>query len=201
MDAVALVVRWILVRRAAIAELVVVAAALCALVLALTRWDDRALPWPVTDVPPCDGFDFPVGPPDAIGYYDAQPFGRNDHLGNDWNGNGGGNTDLGDPVFAAASGVVIEAIDIGGDWGNVVRIVHACGVESVYAHLDLVNVVRGATVMRGQLIGTIGTAHGTYPAHLHFELRDRPLPLGGGYDDDTTGYLDPTAFIRAHRPR
>ncbi|MEO8704421.1 MAG: M23 family metallopeptidase [Kofleriaceae bacterium] len=162
-------------------------------------WDDQAKPWPDSQAP-CGGFDFPVGAPDAAGYYDAQPFGENDHLGNDWNGKRGGNTDLGDPVYATADGVVIEAIDIGGGWGNVVRIVHPCRVESLYAHLDAIEVTLGATVRRGARIGTIGTAHGTYPAHLHFELRDRPLPLGGGYDSDQTGYLDPTAYIRAHRP-
>ena len=30
---------------------------------------------PCHGLPPADGFDFPVGPPDAAGYYDAQPFG------------------------------------------------------------------------------------------------------------------------------
>lgn len=155
------------------------------------------------DAPACDGFDFPVGPPDAVGYYDAQPFGRNDHLGNDWNGNGGGDSDLGDPVYAVAAGIVLEAIDHAGGWGNVVRIAHACGesgwVESLYAHLDGIEVTPGATVTRGQRIGTIGTAHGQYLAHLHFELRDRLLPLGGGYSAERTGYLDPTAYIRTHR--
>ena len=29
------------------------------------------------DAPNADGFDFPVGPPDARGWYDAQPFGKN----------------------------------------------------------------------------------------------------------------------------
>ena len=43
-------------------------------------------------IPVSDGFDFPVGPPDAKGYYDAQSFGKNRHLGSDWNGVGGGNT-------------------------------------------------------------------------------------------------------------
>ncbi len=28
-----------------------------------------------------DGFDYPVGPPNAVGYYDAQPFTKNKHLG------------------------------------------------------------------------------------------------------------------------
>ena len=62
----------------------------------------------------CSGFDFPVGPPDASGYYDAQPFGINDHLGSDWNGDGGGDTDLGDPVHAIAAGVISEATNHGG---------------------------------------------------------------------------------------
>jgi murein DD-endopeptidase MepM/ murein hydrolase activator NlpD len=176
-----------------------VAALTVAAVLYWRHWDDHAPAWPTAGLPACDGFDFPVGAPDAVGYHDAQPFRENEHLGNDWNGNGGGDTDLGDPVHAVAAGIVVEARDIGGDWGNVVRIVHACGVESLYAHLDRIDTRAGATVQRGQHVGTIGTADGTYPAHLHFEIRDRPMPLGGGYGDDATGYLDPTAYIRAHR--
>lgn len=150
----------------------------------------------------CDGFDFPVGAPDGAGYYDAQPFGDNDHLGNDWNGNGGGDSDLGDPVYAVSSGTVTEATDHAGGWGNIVRLTHTCGVpvESLYAHLDTIEVAAGTTVVRGQRLGTIGTAGGQYRAHLHFELRDRFLPLGGGYDADRTGYLDATAYIQSHRP-
>lgn len=154
-------------------------------------------PQPVT--PACEGYDFPVGPPDATGYYDAQPFGVNDHLGNDWNGNGGLDTDLGDPVHAVSAGFVVEATDHGGGWGNVVRIIHACGIESLYAHLDTIDIRPGTRVTRGQRIGTIGTAGGQYLAHLHFELRDRLLPLGEGYARERDGYLDPTAYIRSHR--
>jgi murein DD-endopeptidase MepM/ murein hydrolase activator NlpD len=147
------------------------------------------------------GFDFPVGPPDGTGYYDAQPFGRNDHLGNDWNGLRGGDTDLGFPVFAVADGIVLDASDHGGGWGNVVRITHTCGetVESLSAHLDRMYVVTGVRVQRGQMIGTIGTANGQYRAHLHFELRDRPLPIGDGYSTDRRGFLDPAEYIRRHR--
>ncbi len=32
-----------------------------------------------------NAFDYPVGKPDAVGYYNAQPFGKNHHLGDDWN--------------------------------------------------------------------------------------------------------------------
>jgi murein DD-endopeptidase MepM/ murein hydrolase activator NlpD len=155
----------------------------------------------------CVGFDFPVGPPDAVGYYNAQPFGDNDHLGDDWNGIGGGNSDLGDPVASIADGIVTDATDHGGDWGKVVRVAHFYGdrpgsqVESLYAHLDTIEVALGDHVARGQRLGTIGTAGGAYLAHLHLELRDRPgLPLGPGYGQGLLGYLDPTQFIRQHRP-
>lgn len=186
---------------------VAVAVALCAALLAAWRVIPVAAPasadlasWQ------CGRFDFPVGAPDGHGYYDAQPFGENHHLGNDWNGNGGGDSDLGDPVYAISAGVVSVASDHGGGWGNVVRVAHSCGaasmqeLESLYAHLDTIEVSAGQHVHRGQRIGTIGTAGGQYKAHLHLELRAQPgLPLGGGYSDDTSGYLDPKAFILRHR--
>ncbi|MCB9691547.1 MAG: M23 family metallopeptidase [Alphaproteobacteria bacterium] len=160
------------------------------------------------DPPLADGFDFPVGAPHAHGYYDAQSFGENYHLGEDWNGNGGGSTDLGDPVHSVATGVVSFAGDLGGGWGNVVRVVHAYDdagrvrkVESFYAHLDRVHVREGQLLARGEVLGTIGDADGAYIAHLHFEMRDRVgLPHGPGYSDRVTGWLSPSEFIRRHRP-
>ena len=72
-------------------------------------------------------------------------------------------------------------------------------VESLYAHLDAIEVVVGARLGRGQRLGTIGTAGGHYGPHLHFELRTQAgLPLGGGYGEPL-GQVDPSAFIRAHR--
>lgn len=158
--------------------------------------------------PAVDGFDFPVGAPDAKGYYDAQPFGENNHTGSDWNGVRGGNSDFGDPVYSTAEGIVSFAEDAGGGWGKVVRVVScvqdATGhrqVEALYAHFDTISVKPGQRVKRGQQLGTIGDANGIYLAHLHFELREKPgLPLGQGYTEDRTGYLNPTEFINAHRP-
>jgi murein DD-endopeptidase MepM/ murein hydrolase activator NlpD len=149
-------------------------------------------------------FDFPVGKPDAKGYYNAQAFGENNHLGDDWNATTGGNSDLGDPIYAIANGKVVFADDIKGGWGNVVRIVHilpdSSMVESLYAHCDEIKVQKNQWVDRGEKIATIGDAHGQYYAHLHFEIRSKiGLPIGGGYASNTTGYLDPTKFIRQHR--
>jgi murein DD-endopeptidase MepM/ murein hydrolase activator NlpD len=160
--------------------------------------------------PIAETFGFPVGARgSADGYYDAQPFGDNHHLGSDWNGVGGGNSDLGDPVLAIADGVVMSARDLQRGWGRVIRVAHNVGtrsrphwVESIYAHLDAIAVKPGAVVRRGARIGAIGTAHGKYWAHLHLEIRDRlGLPLGRGYSERTAGYVDPTAFIRARRSR
>ncbi len=152
-------------------------------------------------------FDFPVGPPSAKGYYNAQGFGENTHLGDDWNGTGGGNTDYGDTVYAIANGYITQAEDLQGGWGNVMRIAHylpkdhgfAPAVESLYAHLSEMFVAEGTWVKIGTPIGTIGDANGRYYAHLHLELREEVgLPLGGGYSTDTTGYINPDWFIRKY---
>ncbi|WP_420573158.1 M23 family metallopeptidase [Kordia sp.] len=149
------------------------------------------------------GFDFPVGKPDAKGYYNAQKFTVNDHLGDDWNGTGGGNTDLGDPIYAIGNGYVKFANNIGGGWGNVIRIVHKYKgkyYESLYAHCEKISVKKGSFVNKGMQIGTIGNADGAYYAHLHLEIRDDIfMELGAGYDDDTKGFLNPTTFIKSNR--
>lgn len=155
--------------------------------------------------PPC--VQPPVGPPDAADYYVAQGFGENAHLGEDWNGRGGGNTDKGDPVFAMADGVVTQADEGGPGWGPVVRVRHRLAslegpreYESLYAHLGRIDVAVGETVRRGAPLGTIGDAHGLYVAHLHLEVRDIVgLPIGPGYGHDRTGYVDPRAWIAANQ--
>jgi len=152
-------------------------------------------------------FDFPVGKPNGKNYYLASRFGQRNHLGEDWNGKGGGNTDLGDPVYSIGNGLVTKAEEICCGWGNVVRVVHKLEghpefkyLESVYAHLDEINVVEGQLLTKGQNLGTIGTANGKYLAHLHLELRDfLDMSMGPGYSEDWEGYLDPSYFIRNNR--
>ena len=153
-----------------------------------------------------DGFDFPVGKPNAKNYYNAQKFGVNKHLGDDWNGIGGGNTDLGDPIYSIGNGYVSFAKNVYEGWGNVIRIVHYIEkenqVESLYAHCDDIFVEKGDYVEKGQKIGTIGNNDGKYLAHLHLELRNEiGKPIGGGYSSITKGYLNPTKFIKNNRTR
>lgn len=149
-------------------------------------------------------FDFPVGKPNAKGYYNAQRFKVNNHLGDDWNAVTGGNTDLGDPIYSIANGYINFAQDIGGGWGKVIRIWHLLAdgsiIESLYAHCDKILIKEGEFILRGQNIATIGNADGQYLAHLHLEIRnDIELPIGGGYSFNTDGYLDPTKYINDNR--
>jgi murein DD-endopeptidase MepM/ murein hydrolase activator NlpD len=77
----------------------------------------------------------------------------------------------GAPVLAAANGVVAEA-DHDGGYGNVIRIRHAGGWATGYAHLSgfAPGVAPGLRVERGQVIGFVGhTGLATGP-HLHFEV-------------------------------
>jgi hypothetical protein len=75
---------------------------------------------------------------------------------------------VGDPVNAAASGVVTWA-----GWsqtsGNLVVLAHGAGWRTYYAHLDSVDVVCGQYVLSGQYIGELGKTRTSWP-HLHFEV-------------------------------
>lgn len=170
----------------------------------LAKQSNSNLKLPVPVPLQANKFNYPVGPPDGKGYYNAQGFGKNFHLGDDWNSTKGGNNDLGDPVHTIANGYVNSAEDLGGGWGNVIRITHylpdGTQVESLYAHCDTMMVKPNSWVEIGDQIGTIGTAHGQYIAHLHFEIRDQlNMGIGGGYSRNTNGYIDPSKFIKSHR--
>lgn len=138
-------------------------------------------------------------------YYNAQHFLQfNDtlqkyHLGDDWNGDGGGSTDYGDPVYAIADGVVVYVADSGegqpDNWGKVVVVKHTLingdEVYSLYGHLaswkvDELCHTSSSTlcvVEKGEEIAAIGDANGYYAAsspgcasetgcaHLHLEIR------------------------------
>ncbi len=155
-----------------------------------------------------DGFDFPIGKGEARGYYKARGFRSHGHLGEDWDGVGGGDTDLGDPVYAIGDGVVVFARDCHQGWGNVIIIRHAYreggsvrNVDSLYGHLQKILVHRGQTVKRDQLIAAIGNAHGLYDAHLHLEVR-KNIAIGmsrNKFAQDASNYYDPSDFIAAHR--
>ena len=185
-----------------------------------------------SEVPAADGFDFTVGDANGKGSYQDlatgttyngwyiatqfnEEYSLGIHTGEDWNGSGGGNTDLGQDVHAVANGLVTFAENCGRLWGNVIVIEHRYyenheprKILSLYAHLNEIRVNKADKVTRRQVIATIGQdPDKTFQAHLHLELRwDASLPAtywpssnGKSHDWISEHYTAPSQFISTHR--
>ncbi len=150
-------------------------------------------------------FDAPMGSEHAALTYNAQPFLVSRHLGDDLNGIGGQDSDLGGPVYAVADGMVAFAGWASDGWGNVIVVLHKAPgdgrvIQSFYGHLEAMRVPVGEFVRRGQVIATVGKGDGRYLAHLHFEMRDfTVLSAGAGYADAALGRLPGEAFLSRER--
>ncbi|MGA0539119.1 DUF5930 domain-containing protein [Neotabrizicola sp. VNH66] len=92
----------------------------------------------------------------------------------------------GTPIYATADGVVIHAGWQSG-YGRLIKIQHAFGVETRYAHLSQIRVEVGQKVSRGDRIGDMGNSGRSTGTHLHYEVR-----IGGTA-------VNPMNFIKAAR--
>lgn len=112
--------------------------------------------------------------------------GRNDPLGRGYRKHEGQDLagDYGTPIYATADGVVIHAGWENG-YGRLVKIQHAFGIETRYAHLSQIRVEVGQRVSRGDRIGDMGNSGRSTGTHLHYEVR-----IGGTA-------VNPVKFIKA----
>jgi murein DD-endopeptidase MepM/ murein hydrolase activator NlpD len=97
----------------------------------------------------------------------VSPFGPR---GAAWHGGVDLRADRGDPIHAAAPGMVISS-----GWerayGRVIKIWHQHDLMTVYAH-NLENLAKvGDWVEQGQVIATVGSTGRATAPHLHFEVR------------------------------
>lgn len=92
------------------------------------------------------------------------------HAGMDWAGA------YGTPIHATADGVVIHAGWLSG-YGRLVKIEHAFGIETRFAHLSGITVKVGQRVSRGDLIGGMGNSGRSTGTHLHYEVRVNGDPV------------------------
>ncbi|GGV34351.1 hypothetical protein GCM10010293_36800 [Streptomyces griseoflavus] len=96
----------------------------------------------------------------------------------------------GTPVRAVLGGSVTSATS-GGPYGNHIRMSHAGGLSTLYAHLSSMSVKTGQRVPGGSRIGAVGSTGNSTGPHLHLEAR-----RGGKLFDpltlfDTGGWMQP----------
>ena len=84
--------------------------------------------------------------------------------------------DIGDEIIAPAIGKVIFAGKQGG-YGEVVKIEHAYGFQTVYAHLNKIDVKVGEIVGKGKKIAEGGNTGVSTGPHLHYEVRYNDIPI------------------------
>ncbi|MDP3594043.1 M23 family metallopeptidase, partial [Phenylobacterium sp.] len=111
----------------------------------------------------------------------------------------------GTPVFAAGDGVVVEARRWGG-YGNWVRIRHAGGFETGYAHLSRFGkgVRTGQRISQGQVIAYVGSTGASTGPHLHYEIWQhgkRVNPVGAKVPQGTVLAGGELAAFRAQKAR
>lgn len=78
--------------------------------------------------------------------------------------------DLGEPMWASDSGVVVYAGWNNFGYGNMVVIDHGNGWQTAYAHMQVITVGCGQSVFQGTPIGTIGSTGKSSGPHIHFEM-------------------------------
>jgi murein DD-endopeptidase MepM/ murein hydrolase activator NlpD len=76
----------------------------------------------------------------------------------------------GTPIYSTADGVVTHAGWLSG-YGRLIKIQHAFGIETRYAHLSQIRVNVGQRVSRGERIGDMGNSGRSTGTHLHYEVR------------------------------
>ncbi|MFK7943609.1 MAG: DUF5930 domain-containing protein [Paracoccaceae bacterium] len=93
---------------------------------------------------------------------------------------------IGTPIYSTGEGVVTFSGRQSG-YGIVVKIRHAFGFETVYAHLNKSRVKVGQRVSRGNRIADMGSTGRSTGSHLHYEIRIDGKPI------------NPNKFMKANR--
>ena len=117
----------------------------------------------------------------AYGYRrDPKTGGRRMHNGEDFAG------PMGTKIYATADGTVIYAGWLSG-FGRIVKIQHAFGIQTYYAHNSKLRVTKGQKVSRGDHIADMGSSGRSTGSHVHYEIRVNGKPV------------NPNIYIKAAR--
>ena len=85
-------------------------------------------------------------------------------------------TDRGTPVYATGNGIA-ESVGYQGGLGLTIEIDHGFGYETLYGHLDKIDVRVGQIVKKGEEIGAVGSTGTSTAPHLHYEVHFKGKPI------------------------
>lgn len=118
------------------------------------------------------------------------------HKGLDFNYSGGGDTDIGAPIFSTHDGFVHELKDdASGTTGRYILIRSENNLfQTKYLHLSKIVVKKDEKIKKGQKIGELGASYngkekgGDISAHLHYEI----MTLVSKANENVYNQIDPT---------
>jgi len=126
------------------------------------------------------------------------------HEADDLNLNGGGNNDLGQPIYAVTDGEITSVHSHTGSptFGNHIHLrfnIDGKDYWAHYAHCQDVYVVEGQKVKQGDKIATCGNS-GTTFAHVHFAIKNQPTGIDSiaKTQEDMKKWESPIKFIKSH---
>lgn len=77
---------------------------------------------------------------------------------------------VGTEIYATGNGVISKIEYNGRGYGHNVIISHGFGYETLYAHMNTINVRQGQKINRGDVIGFVGNSGTSTGPHLHYEV-------------------------------
>jgi murein DD-endopeptidase MepM/ murein hydrolase activator NlpD len=83
---------------------------------------------------------------------------------------------MGTPIRASADGVV-ESAGLENGYGREVLLDHGHNLKTLYAHMSGFTVTQGQSVVRGQVIGYVGSTGRSTGCHLHYEVQVHGTPV------------------------
>ena len=97
---------------------------------------------------------------------------------------------VGYPILTTGNGHVKHSGYTSG-YGHHVVVDHGYGYETLYAHMQRTLVITGQNVVKGQVIGRVGTSGQSTGPHLHYEVRAKESRAG------SMKAINPIKFMRA----
>lgn len=104
---------------------------------------------------------------ESRGYYSGGRWVNDIHTGTDISGSGV----YGKPIIASNAGIVYKVEQSNWGYGNYIIIDHGGGYSTLYAHCSSLAVQQDQTVIKGDVIGYVGSSGNSTGPHLHFEVR------------------------------